>query len=89
MSLCKSTTSDLPFLSSDLSVLVGGVLPAIGGPRAEDTPLANVNNPKALVNFSNPRRSHMIIDVREMYAAEKGHLIMKQKVLTRNIISLE
>ena len=46
----------------------------MGGPSAEDTPLANVSNPKALVNFSSPKRSQMIIDVSEIYAAEKSSI---------------
>ena len=49
--------------------------PAIGGPRVDETPLARVSKPNALVNFSRPRRSHIIIDVREIYAAEKQSIM--------------
>ena len=53
-------------------------LPAIGGPMAVETPRANVNSPKALVNFSRPSRSQIMIDVSEIYAAENKTKIVNK-----------
>ena len=45
---------------------------------AVETPRANVNSPKALVNFSRPSRSQIMIDVSEIYAAENKTKIVNK-----------
>lgn len=43
-----------------------------------DTPRANVSKPNAFVNFSKPSKSHKMIDVSEMKAAEKKNRRVKK-----------
>lgn len=46
-------------------------LPAVGAPMMAATPWNSIINPKPLVNLSNPIRSTVITDLRELNAAAR------------------